>query len=76
MEEEERGLKEYITKWENWTPKPTKHSCLARIDMLAPTPFLLAPRRQCPNSMRPHSMCVHAKAKTRKPTDKQCKEEV
>ena len=42
--------------------------------MLASSPFLLAPRRPCPNSMHPHSMCVHAKAKTRKPADKQWKE--
>ena len=33
--------------------------------MLASTPFLLAPRRPCPSSMRLRSMCVHAKAKTR-----------
>ena len=74
--EEERVLKDYITKWENWTPKPSEHSRLACIDMLVPVPFLLTPRRPWPNSMRPHSMCVHAKAKTRKLADKQWKEEV
>ena len=35
------------------------------IYMLAFAPFLLAPRRTCPSSMRLCSMCVHAKAKTR-----------
>ena len=33
--------------------------------MLASSPFSLMPRRPCPSSMRPCSMCVHAKAKTR-----------
>ena len=33
--------------------------------MLTSSPFLLALGRPCPNSMRPRSMCVHAKAKTR-----------
>ena len=33
--------------------------------MLASLPLLLAPRKPCPSSMRSHSMCVHAKAKTR-----------
>ena len=33
--------------------------------MLASLPFLLAPGRSCPSSIRPHSMCVHAKAKIR-----------
>ena len=74
MEEEKRGLKEYITEGKKLNPKPTYCSRLAHIDMLAPAPFLLAHRRLCPSSVRPHSMCVHAKAKTRKPTDKQWKE--
>ena len=33
--------------------------------MLASSPFLLAPGRPCPRAMRPRSMCVHAKARTR-----------
>ena len=33
--------------------------------MLTSSPFLLAPRRLCPSSMRPHSICVHAKTRTR-----------
>ena len=33
--------------------------------MLAFAPILLALRRPCPSSMRPRSMCVHAKVKKR-----------
>ena len=70
------GLKEYITEGKKQNPKPIDYSCLAHIDMLAPTLFLLMPRSPCPSSMRPRSMCVHAKVKTRKLADKQWKEKV
>ena len=47
----------------------------ARLDhMLVSVPFLLAPRRPYLSSVCPRFMCVHAKAKTRKPIDKQWKE--
>ena len=61
----EKGLKEYIIKWEKLDPKPTEHNCLPYIHMPSSSPFLLALGRPCPNSMRPRSMFVHAKAKTR-----------
>ena len=50
------------------------------IYMLASAPFLLAPGKPCPISMRPYSMCVHAKAETRNQETsngrKRCKEYV
>ena len=42
--------------------------------MLTFLPLLLASKRPCVSFVRPHSMCVHAKATTRKPVDKQWKE--
>ena len=55
--------------------KPTKHCRLAYNYMLASSPFLLAPGRPYPSSMRPHSIYVYAKTKTRT-TDKQWKEKM
>ena len=58
----------------------TERSHLA-IYMLAFVSFLLALGRPCPSSihprsMRPRSMCVHAKVKKKKPVDKQWKEKM
>ena len=60
-----KGFKRMHNQKGETTPKPIEHSTLAHIDMLASTPFLLALGRLCPSSKRPHSMCVHAKAKIR-----------
>ena len=43
--------------------------------MLASSPFLLVLGRPCPISIYPHSMCVHAKTKTRT-RNKQWKEKM
>ena len=47
------------------TLKPTEHCRLAYNYMPASSPFLLELGRPCPSSMRPCSMCVHTKTKTR-----------
>ena len=44
--------------------------------MLVPAPFSLAPRRPFPSSKHPCSMYVHAKAKDKKPANKQWKEKM
>ena len=77
--EEGRGFKRVHNQMgEARPPKTTEHCCLAYIYMLASLPFLLAPWRSCPSSMRPCSMCVHAKTKTRNQQTsngrKRCKE--
>ena len=64
------GLKEYITKGKKLTLNLL--TAVAWPDhLLTSLPFLLTPRRS-----RPGPMCVHKKAKTRKPTDKRWKENV
>ena len=62
------GLKEYITKGKKLTLNLL--TAIAWPDhLLTSMPFLLTLRRS-----RPGPMCVHKKAKIRKPTDKQWKE--
>ena len=73
-EEEGRGLKEYITKGKKLNPRPIDCSRSAHVCMLTSSPLLLVPRRSCPSSMCPRSICIHAKAQTRKLVDKQWKD--
>ena len=62
------GLKEYITKGKKVTLNLLTAAAWPD-HLLTSLPFLLTPRRS-----RPGPMCVHEKAKTRKPTNKRWKE--
>ena len=74
----EKGRKEGVQRVHNQREKAKLLNLLTIVawhdHVLASLPFSLPPRRSCPSFMRPRSICVHAKAKTRKPTDKQWKE--
>ena len=60
-----KGFRRVHNQRKKLNPKPTNYSCIAQIHMLASLPLLFVPGKPCPSSMRPRSMCVHAKAKTR-----------
>ena len=60
-----KGFRRVHNQREKLNPKPTDYNRLAQIHMLISLPFFLAPRKPCPSSMHPRSMCVHEKAKTR-----------